>query len=237
MTIEEEEKQSDNEPKLSFVTLEDDNLTMFLNAEPKYSIILPVSITKKNGADKQKKVEARILDGCNNYGIDYVSEENIQNRAKEIVDQLYERARGTKNYVPHPSHPTILEKYGNDYFEFLIDCIKSTVKEENALIRQIMYTKLSPYGNDPINLGVLAPTSTGKTYPITESAKYTPLGKEVRIVGSMTPKVLVREQGVLVDKEGNLIDKEVRRLKNAIAAAKKARVKILLQQLKSIKTN
>jgi hypothetical protein len=83
-----------------------------------------------------------------------------------------------------------------------------------------MYTKLSAYGNDPINLGVLAPTSTGKTYSITESAKYTPLGKEVRIVGSMSPKVLIREQGVLVDKQGNPISKDVRRLKNAIAEVK-----------------
>lgn len=86
---------------------------------------------------------------------------------------------------------TICSKlYGNDYFEYLIDCVKSTVKEENALIRQVMYTTLSSYGNDPINLGVLAPTSTDKTYPIVEAVKYTPRGKEVRIVGSMPPSVV-----------------------------------------------
>ena len=124
---------------------------------------------------------------------------------------LYERARVAKNYGAPPSHPVISEKYKNDYFEYLIDCIKRTVKEEDALPRQIMYTVLSANGNDPINLGVLAPTSTGKTYPIIEAAKFTPLGKEVRIVGSMTPKVLIREHGVLVDKQGNPIAKEVRK--------------------------
>ena len=48
-------------------------------------------------------------------------------------------------------------------------------------------------------------------------------GKEVRIVGSMTPKALIREQGVLVDKEGNPISKEVRKLRNTISAAKAKR--------------
>jgi hypothetical protein len=38
----------------------------------------------------------------------------------------------------------------------------------------------------------------------------------------MSPKVLIREQGVLVDKKGNAIGKEVRKLKNAIAQAKKS---------------
>lgn len=213
-------QEDQEEPRLSFVTLKDDNLTIQLNGESKYSIRLPASISKKNSADKKRIVEDKILDGCSNFGIDYVSEDNLRNRAREVINQLYERTRVTKNYVALPSHPTILENYENDYFEFLIDCTKSTVKEESALIRQIMYTKLSAYGNDPINLGVLAPTSTGKSYPITEASKYTPLGKEVRIVGSMTPKVLIREQGVLVDKQGNPISKDVRRLRNAIAEAK-----------------
>jgi hypothetical protein len=212
--------QTDYEPDLGFVTLADDGYTLLLNDDQRYSLRLPMGLSRKKAAENQKIIESTILNACNSYGVDYVSMDNIRRRAKEIVDLLYERARVTKNYVPPPLHPTILEKYGNNYFEFLIDCVKSTVKEENSLIRQIMYTKLSAYGNDPINLGVLAPTSTGKTYPITESAKYTPLGKEVRIVGSMSPKVLIREQGVLVDKQGNLISKEVRRLKNAIAEAK-----------------
>ncbi|MDQ3947995.1 MAG: hypothetical protein M3275_00360 [Thermoproteota archaeon] len=205
---------------LSFVSLNDDNITMLLNGDAKYSIKLPVSISKKNADKKRAVIENKILSACSNYGINYVSEENVRNRTKEIVDQLYERARVTKNYVVPPSHPIIVEKYGNDYFEYLVDCVKKTVKEESSLVRKINYVVLSGYGNDPINLGVLAPTSTGKSHPITESIKFTPQGKEVRKIGSMTPKVLIRERGVLIDKEGNPIGKDVRRLKRAIAEAK-----------------
>ena len=216
----EEEAGREEEPKLSFVTLESDNITMMLNGNPKYSLRLPLSISRKSAEEKKRIVEGKILDGCSNFGVDYVSQDNLRNRTKEVVDLLYERARVTKNYVAPPIHPIVGEQYGNDYFEYLVDCVKKTVKEESALIRQIMYTTLSAYGNDPINLGVLAPTSTGKTYPIRQAVEYTPLGKEIRIVGSMTPKVLIREQGVLVDKNYNPIGKEVRRLRNAIADAK-----------------
>ena len=216
-----QEEEQEEEPKLSFVTLESDNVTMMINGEPKYSLRLPINIVRKTAEEKKRIVKDKILEGCTTLGVDYVSEENLTNIAKEVVDLLYQRARvNTKNYVDPPAHPTVAEQYGNNYFEFLIDCIKKTVKEESALIRQIMYTTLSPYGNDPINLGVLAPTSTGKTYPIMEASKFTPQGKEVRIVGSMTPKVLIREQGVLVDKNGNPIGKQVRRLRNAIAQAR-----------------
>jgi hypothetical protein len=212
--------QEDFEPKLSFVSLLNDNITMMLNNNPKYLVRLPISISKKNAEDKKRIVKEKIFEGCSNFGMDYVSEDNVNHRTKEVVDQLYERARVTKNYVAPPAHPIISEWYRNNYSEFLIDCIKKTVKEENALIRQIVYTTLSPYGNDPINLGVLAPTSTGKSYPIGQSVEYTPNGKEVRKIGSMTPKVLIREQGVLVDKNQNPIGKQVRWLKYQILKEK-----------------
>ena len=102
----------------------------------------------------------------------------------------------------------------------MINSAQRTVKEENSLIRQINLTILSAYSDDPNNLGEMAPASSGKTYPIMECVKFTPGGREIRIVGSMTPKVLVREQGVLVDKLGKPMGKDVRRLKSSIAEAK-----------------
>jgi hypothetical protein len=215
--------QEDFEPRLSFVEPEDDNKTILLNGNPDYSLSLPLNLSKKNYAERRKTVKSVIYNGCTSFGLHYVSDDNVTNLAKEVVDQLYERARVTKNYVAPPAHPIIVNEYKNDYFEFLIDCIKRTVKEESALIRQIMYTILSGYTHDPTNLGVLAPTSTGKSYPIMQSVDFTPRGKEIRIVGSMTPKVLIREQGVLVDKEGKPIGKDVRRLRNAISEAKAAK--------------
>ena len=75
------------------------------------------------------------------------------------------------------------------------------MKCEDALIRQILYTGFSTYvEDDPINLGVLAPTSEGKTYAITESLQYFP-DEDVLYIGQMSPKVLVRQKGILIDKK------------------------------------
>lgn len=55
MTQEEEEqegKEEQNEPKLSFLSLEDDNITMLLNGKSEYFVKLPSNISKKNDAEK-----------------------------------------------------------------------------------------------------------------------------------------------------------------------------------------
>lgn len=93
MTQKEEENY---EPTLRFVELDDDNTTMLLNGESKYFVKLPSNISKKNAADKMRIIKTRILDGCDEFKHDYVSEDNINRCAKEVVDQLYERSRVVK---------------------------------------------------------------------------------------------------------------------------------------------
>jgi hypothetical protein len=56
-----------------------------------------------------------------------------------------------------PTSPEMVEQYKNDYVEYLIACAKKTIKEEDALPRQIMLTKLSAYCNDiPLDIFVKA---------------------------------------------------------------------------------
>jgi hypothetical protein len=64
-----------------------------------------------------------------------------------------------------------------EYSEYVVKIVKKTVKQEDSLIRQIVYTALSADTKDPINLGILAPTSEGKTYPVIESLQYFPKSK------------------------------------------------------------
>ncbi|MGI9012484.1 MAG: hypothetical protein ACR2F1_15040 [Nitrososphaeraceae archaeon] len=102
--------------------------------------------------------------------------------------------------------------HSNNFIEYVIEKIKKTVKYEDVLIRQILYTGLSSYiGDDPINLGILAPTSEGKTYPVEECMKLFPK-EDVYKVGSMSTKVLVRQRGILIDKNGKPIDQNIKEL-------------------------
>lgn len=49
-----------------------------------------------------------------------------------------------------------------------------------------------------MNLVISAPTSEGKTYTVLETLQYFPT-KDVRKIGSMYPKVIVRQDSTLVD--------------------------------------
>jgi hypothetical protein len=103
-----------------------------------------------------------------------------------------------------------------DYAESVIKTAKRTVKQEDSLIRQILYCGMSTYTNDPINLGIVAPTSEGKTYPVIEVMNFFPK-EDIWYVGSMSPKVLIRQQGVLVDNNNEPIDYKIKELRLVLA--------------------
>jgi replicative DNA helicase Mcm len=85
--------------ELRFVKLSDDNLTMLLNGDPRYPIVLPISISSKNTTSQMNIIQKLLLDSCEKYRHNYVSEDNIRNRAKEIKDQLHERPQQIKTAV------------------------------------------------------------------------------------------------------------------------------------------
>ena len=108
-----------------------------------------------------------------------------------------------------------------NYVEFAITTAKKTVKQEDSLVRQLFYVGLSATSQNPLCLGIMAPTSEGKTYAVTETViKYFP-PKDVWKIGSMSPKVIIRQSGVLVD--GNTlepIEGVIRQLKREINQSK-----------------
>jgi hypothetical protein len=127
-------------------------------------------------------------------------------------------------YDQQPSINTVTTGYtnldpppipGKDYSEFIIKTIKKTVKQEDSLLRQIFYSALSSYTKEPINLGIIAPTSEGKTYPVIETLNLFPK-EDVWLIGSMSTKLLVRQKGVLVDENNEPIKLAVKELKGQI---------------------
>lgn len=95
-----------------------------------------------------------------------------------------------------------------DYAEYIVDNAKKTVKREDALIRQIVYVALSKDSDNPLNLAVLATTSEGKTHAVVETLKpFEKLG--LWVIGSMSPKVIIRQNGILVDSNNDLSDDDM----------------------------
>jgi hypothetical protein len=107
-----------------------------------------------------------------------------------------------------------------DYVEFTIKTAKKTVKQEDSLVRQIVYTGLTKDSTNPQNLAILAPTSEGKTHAALETLEYFP---EVDLwkLGSMSPKVIIRQNGILVNNKYEPIDAQLEELKKQIRVCRK----------------
>ena len=108
-----------------------------------------------------------------------------------------------------------LVKLVNDKVQGKQSSKTASVKQEDSLIRQIFSTALSADTKDPINLGILAPTSEGKTYPVIESLQYFPKSK-IWYIGKMSPMVLVIQKGIIVDTNNESIEPLINDLKSII---------------------
>ena len=138
-------------------------------------------------------------------------------------------------------NPTIdLDPYipDRDYAEFYMHTVKKTVRKEDGFVRQVFYAALSKDSDDPLNLAVLAATSEGKSYGILQTLQYFP-DKDIWYIGSMSPKVIVRQRGVLVDGEYKplkprllKLKKEIRRCQQNENLDRQEQLKTELEELK-----
>ncbi len=87
----------------------------------------------------------------------------------------------------------------NDPIQFCLDTILKEAREEGRLVKQIFYTMLSTYTNNPLNLAINAPSGEGKTYLIQKVGECFPK-EDVVFLAAMTDKALFHRTGVLVIK-------------------------------------
>jgi hypothetical protein len=108
-----------------------------------------------------------------------------------------------------------LSKYipDRDYIEHVVKTVRKTVKGEDALVRLLVYVGLTVYSHNPLCLGIRAPTSEGKTYAITQTIQKFFPKEDIWLIGSMSPKALIRQNGVLVDSNNEPLDERIRELK------------------------
>jgi hypothetical protein len=62
-----------------------------------------------------------------------------------------------------------------------VNCQRSV---DDSLVRAVFYAGCSTWTFDPINIGISAPTSEGKTYTVLQTLQYFP-SKDVKNINSM----------------------------------------------------
>jgi len=123
--------------------------------------------------------------------------------------------------------------------EYAINTINKTVKLDDSLVRAVFYTGCSTWTFDPINLGISAPTSEGKTYTVSQVLQYFPI-RDVKNIGSMSPKVIIRQDSILVDANTlKPVKEDIITLRKQIGKEEEddKRKQALQQQLEEIKEN
>ncbi len=96
--------------------------------------------------------------------------------------------------------------------------LNSKIKKDNKLVKNILWCYFSTYTSIPINLGIMASTSEGKTYATVEVAKIFPK-KDLILVGRMSPTALIHQNGILVDENLNPIESRIELLDYEIKKA------------------
>jgi hypothetical protein len=87
--------------------------------------------------------------------------------------------------------------------------LETRVKKDKPVKLSVLFTGLSSFLHDPINLFLKGESGSGKTYNTTETLKYFP-EDPIWFLGGMSRKSLVHSHGVLLNKNGEEIDLDYR---------------------------
>ena len=88
----------------------------------------------------------------------------------------------------------------DDTIQHCIDIILKEAREETRLVKQITYTFLSMYTNNPLNLAINAPSGEGKNYVIKKVGELFPANDIIFLAG-LSEKALYHRHGILVVKD------------------------------------
>ncbi len=94
--------------------------------------------------------------------------------------------------------------------------LNTVIMDEKTLVKQILRVGFSAYTNNPINLGIMAPSSEGKTYAVVHVMKLFPK-EDVLFVGGMSPTAFIHARGILVDENNEPIESKLEGLRIRLA--------------------
>lgn len=91
---------------------------------------------------------------------------------------------------------------GDSKIKYCINVILKEAKEEDRAVRQVFYSALSAYTNNPLNVYLAGPSGTGKNYIIEKTLENFPK-EDVVFLAGLTDKAVFHRPGKLVIKNSN----------------------------------
>jgi len=96
--------------------------------------------------------------------------------------------------------------------DFILLDLERRVKRDKPTKLSVLFTGLSAYLPEPINLFLKGESGIGKSYNVVQTLQYFPK-EDVWFLGGLSPKALIHEHGVLLNKYGEPLDLEDRPIK------------------------
>jgi hypothetical protein len=93
--------------------------------------------------------------------------------------------------------------------DYALADLDTRVKKDKPVKLSVLFTGLSSFLHDPLNLFLKGESGVGKTYNVTETLKYFP-EDSIWFLGGMSRKSLVHSHGITMDKNGEQIDLDYR---------------------------
>jgi hypothetical protein len=200
---------------LSFVSLSLSNQAIKLNDDLRFPYKLPTSlqVRKKSYDERIRILKDIILDACNLYEIDYVSDDTVTRCANEVLKELIEKETAAKkettiteededdNESEKPAAaPKKIIELTEDLtrevsFEEIADILSISIKKDKApKLITFCGMLLAQTNEDQLNIGFQAESSSGKSYiPIEVSSYFPP--DEVQLIASASPTAFYHDGG------------------------------------------
>jgi hypothetical protein len=126
--------------------------------------------------------------------------ENEKDRQREDKRQQREAQREQQRQAEQQNRErlrTMLTTTIDDPLAYVQEVILKEAKQEDRLVKQLLYVMLSAKTNNPMNLAINAPTGEGKNWVLEKVASLFPKGDVIKLQG-MTDKAIFHETGDIV---------------------------------------
>lgn len=88
---------------------------------------------------------------------------------------------------------------------YVLNDLGKRIKKDRSTKLSVLFTGLSGYLSQPINLFLKGESGVGKSYNVVETLKYFPQ-EDIWLLGGLSPKALIHDHGVLLNEYGEPID-------------------------------
>ncbi len=134
-----------------------------------------------------------------------------------------------------------LQKISNneDYVSNVLGYLRKEIKQEDENVERVLLCGLSAFTLNPINLRILAPSSTGKTYIIEKTSNVFPQENIIKLASASARSFQYAHGSELVGENGEEIDnseiKELQvKLSNATEKVEKKKIKAAIRSKKKL---